>query len=79
MIQMVGQVLGQDIEIKFIGLCFGEKFYEELLDDVENQIKIYYLKIKKVMVCFNDYQEICLVLEVLCWVFCEGENCLLVV
>lgn len=32
-----------DIEIVYIGLCLGEKFYEELLIGGDNVIKIVYL------------------------------------
>lgn len=47
-----------DVKIEFIGLCYGEKLYEELFN-VKELIKfIYYEKIMIVIVCEYDYDEV---------------------
>ncbi|MFO8022636.1 MAG: nucleoside-diphosphate sugar epimerase/dehydratase [Perlabentimonas sp.] len=50
MIKLSGYELGNDIEIKEIGLRPGEKLYEELLNNEENTLPTYHPKILKARV-----------------------------
>jgi FlaA1/EpsC-like NDP-sugar epimerase len=47
MIQLAGLELGKDIDIEFIGLRPGEKLYEEVLSQLENNIPTHHEKILK--------------------------------
>lgn len=55
MIYLSGQ---KNIKIEFIGLWYGEKLYEELLNVKEFICFIYYEKIMIVKVCEYDYEEV---------------------
>lgn len=46
MIKLSGLTLGRDIQIEITGLRPGEKLYEELLNDSENNLPTYHPKIK---------------------------------
>lgn len=46
MIKLSGLTLGKDIQIEITGLRPGEKLYEELLNDSENNLPTYHPKIK---------------------------------
>jgi FlaA1/EpsC-like NDP-sugar epimerase len=46
MIKLSGLTLGKDIQIEITGLRPGEKLYEELLGDSENDVPTYHPKIK---------------------------------
>lgn len=50
MIKLSGLTLGRDIQIEITGLRPGEKLYEELLNDSENNLPTYHPKIKIAMV-----------------------------
>jgi len=50
MIKLSGLTLGKDIQIEITGLRPGEKLYEELLNDSENNLPTYHPKIKIAMV-----------------------------
>lgn len=50
MIKLSGLSLGRDIQIEITGLRPGEKLYEELLNDSENNLPTYHPKIKIAMV-----------------------------
>lgn len=55
MIRLAGLRLGDDIEIKIIGLRPGEKLYEELLTSNENCVDTHHPKIMKALI--DDDQE----------------------
>ncbi len=57
-IKLSGHMLGKDIEIKITGLRPGEKLFEELLLDAENNKPTYHPKIMVAEVCRNNYDEI---------------------
>lgn len=57
MIQLSGLIEGKDIEIAFTGLRPGEKLYEELLDDNEDNMSTHHPKImiaKTRVIAFSD-------------------------
>lgn len=58
MIRLSGLEVDKDIEIKFVGLRPGEKLYEELLCDKENNIPTYNSKIMIAKGIFNDFTAI---------------------
>ncbi len=58
LIQSTGYTVGRDIEIKFTGLRPGEKLYEELLLDVENNKPTHHPKIKIAEVVNHNYEEV---------------------
>lgn len=58
MIKLSGHTLGKDIEIKFTGLRPGEKLFEELLLEAENNRPTYHPKIMVADVCKYDYNKI---------------------
>lgn len=49
MICLVGYRVDEDIKIEVIGLCFGEKFYEEFLFDI-NDLNIYKIENKLIFI-----------------------------
>jgi FlaA1/EpsC-like NDP-sugar epimerase len=58
LIKSTGYAVGRDIEIKFTGLRPGEKLFEELLMDVENNKPTHHPKIKIAEVCNNNHEAI---------------------
>jgi FlaA1/EpsC-like NDP-sugar epimerase len=58
LIKFAGQAVDKDIKIKFTGLRPGEKLYEELLLESENNIPTHHPKIKIAEVCQYEYFEI---------------------
>lgn len=56
MIKLSGLTLGKDIEIVFTGLRPGEKLYEELLADKENNLPTHHHKIMKAKNAEIDYE-----------------------
>lgn len=63
MISLAGLRLGEDIEIKEIGLRPGEKLYEELLNNEENTIPTAHKKISIAKVRDYDYFEVVKIFE----------------
>lgn len=63
MIELVGLVPGEDIEIKYTGLRPGEKLYEELLATKENTLPTENEKIYRAQVREYDYEDICTVMS----------------
>lgn len=59
MIELVGLIPGEDIEIKYTGLRPGEKLYEELLATKENTLPTENEKIYRAQVREYDYEDIC--------------------
>lgn len=59
MISLAGLKVGQDIEIKEVGLRPGEKLYEELLNDKEKTTATDNKKIMIAKVRVYNYQEVC--------------------
>lgn len=58
MINLSGLLLNKDIEIKFTGLRPGEKLYEELLRDCENDLPTYHPQIMIAKVNTPTYKEV---------------------
>ena len=58
MIRLSGLEIGKDIQIKYVGLRPGEKLYEELLCDKENNLPTYHPKIMIAKVAHTDYELI---------------------
>jgi len=58
MIRLSGLEVDRDIEIKFVGLRPGEKLYEELLCDKENNLPTHNSKIMIAKVAYNDFSAI---------------------
>jgi len=58
MIQLSGLVEGKDIEIVFTGLRPGEKLFEELLDDNENNMATHHPKIMIAQTRKIDFKEV---------------------
>lgn len=58
MINLSGLLLNKDIEIKFTGLRPGEKLYEELLRDGENDMPTYHPQIMIAKVNTPTYKEV---------------------
>ncbi|NVK82781.1 MAG: polysaccharide biosynthesis protein [Cytophagia bacterium] len=58
MIQLSGLVEGKDIDIVFSGLRPGEKLYEELLDDNENNMATHHPKIMIAQTRKLDFKEV---------------------
>ena len=58
MIRLAGYQVGEDIEIKYVGLRPGEKLYEELLNKEENTIPTHHPKIMIAKVYGYDHREI---------------------
>jgi FlaA1/EpsC-like NDP-sugar epimerase len=58
MIRLSGLEIGKDIQIKYVGLRPGEKLYEELLCDSENNLPTHHPKITIAKVAKNDYKTI---------------------
>lgn len=60
MIRLSGLEIGKDIDIKFIGLRPGEKLYEELLCDKENNIQTYH---PKIMISKGGFTDLTLITD----------------
>lgn len=58
MIRLSGLEVGKDIQIKYIGLRPGEKLYEELLCEKENNLPTYHPKIMIARIANNDYNVV---------------------
>jgi FlaA1/EpsC-like NDP-sugar epimerase len=58
LIKFSGNIVDRDIKIKFTGLRPGEKLYEELLLDTENNIPTHHPKIKIAEVCKYEFVNI---------------------
>lgn len=58
LIRSTGFTVGRDIEIKITGLRPGEKLYEELLLEAENNKPTHHPKIKIAEVCDQNFEEI---------------------
>lgn len=58
LIRSTGFTVGRDIEIKFTGLRPGEKLFEELLLEAENNKPTHHPKIKIADVCIQNFEEI---------------------
>lgn len=58
MIQLSGLIEGKDINIVFTGLRPGEKLYEELLDDNENNLATHHPKIMIAQTRKIDFKEV---------------------
>lgn len=58
LIKFTGHIVDQDIKIKFTGLRPGEKLYEELLLESENNKPTHHPKIRIAEVCNYPYSEI---------------------
>jgi FlaA1/EpsC-like NDP-sugar epimerase len=58
MIRLSGLEVGKDIQIKYVGLRPGEKLYEELLCDTENNLPTYHSKIMIAKVAHTDFDTV---------------------
>lgn len=58
MIRLSGLEIGKDIQIKYVGLRPGEKLYEELLCDRENNLPTHHPKITIAKVAHTDFDLI---------------------
>lgn len=58
MIRLSGLEVGKDIQIKYIGLRPGEKLYEELLCEKENNLPTYHPKIMIAKIALSDFNII---------------------
>lgn len=58
MIRLSGLEVGKDIQIKYVGLRPGEKLYEELLCDKENNVPTHHPKIMIAQVAHTEYDTI---------------------
>ncbi|MCK5169211.1 MAG: polysaccharide biosynthesis protein, partial [Bacteroidales bacterium] len=58
MIKLSGLNIGKDIQIKYTGLRPGEKLYEELLNDLENNIPTHHSKIMIAKVRDYDFEQV---------------------
>jgi FlaA1/EpsC-like NDP-sugar epimerase len=58
MIRLSGLEAGKDIQIKYVGLRPGEKLYEELLCDKENNLPTHHPKIMIAKVINNEFESI---------------------
>ena len=58
MIRLSGLEVGKDIQIKYIGLRPGEKLYEELLCEKENNLPTYHPKIMIAKIAQSDFNII---------------------
>lgn len=58
MIQLYGLTIGKDIQLKYTGLRPGEKLYEELWNDSENNIPTHHNKIMIAKVVEYEYDSI---------------------
>jgi FlaA1/EpsC-like NDP-sugar epimerase len=58
MITLAGLELGKDIKIEYVGLCPGEKLYEELLSNEENTIPTVHKTIFLAKVRRYDYEDV---------------------
>ena len=58
MIKLSGLIPNQDIQIEFTGLRPGEKLYEELLNNKENNLPTHHHKIMVAKVMVYDFDEV---------------------
>ena len=65
MVKLSGLTIGKDIEIIFTGLRPGEKLYEELLADDENNLPTHHPKIMKAKTMNVDYELLMYQLNIL--------------
>ena len=63
MIEFAGFKPGEDIEIKYTGLCPGEKLYEEVLATAENTSPSFHQRIRVAHVREYDFEKIVPVLD----------------
>ncbi|HBF88321.1 MAG TPA: polysaccharide biosynthesis protein [Bacteroidales bacterium] len=58
MIKLYGLTIGKDIQLKYTGLRPGEKLYEELWNDSENNIPTHHNKIMIAQVAEYEYEQL---------------------
>lgn len=74
MIQLSGLTEGKDIDIVFTGLRPGEKLYEELLDDKENNLATHHPKIMIAQTRKIDFKEVKERVDKLEYYITDGSN-----